>query len=92
MKKIQGKTADGKFKLTEIVRLLSDLAGVNVTAGSRHLLVARFSGVPAAGFPGSCAIAKSTSYDRHVVPWVKKITGYDKKIIHDAFNGGYWPE
>ncbi|MBU0470482.1 MAG: hypothetical protein KKA62_04300 [Nanoarchaeota archaeon] len=84
-----GRTSDGK-RLSDIVSTLSKLPGVSIEEGTRHPYLAKFSGTPAAGLPGNCAIATSTSYERHIVPWVKKVTGYEKKTIESAFKKGYW--
>jgi len=80
------KTADGKFKLRDIVDLAIHTPGVVVEHGSRHPYVLKYQEAPV----GNCALANSTSTDHHIVPWFKKVTGYDKKTIYNALKVGAW--
>jgi hypothetical protein len=91
MTKITGKTRDGR-ELREIVDMLGALPGVTIKPASKHLFKATYSGEAEVGLPGACALAKSTSYERHIVPWVKKVTGLDRSAIDFAFSSGYWGE
>ena len=86
----KGKEADGRFKLKDVVATLESFPGIRLEKGSKHTLVAKFSGVPVVGIPGRCALDRSTSYKRHIVPWMKKVTGYDKSTIDRAFRDKYW--
>ncbi len=80
------KTADGKFKLSQIVDAASQLPGVTVTAGHSHPYVLKYDRAPV----GNCAVATSTNTDRHLVPWFKQVTGYSKPAIYEALKKGRW--
>jgi len=86
---IQGKTQDGK-RLSDIVSTILKLPNIEAREGNRHPVVLKYNGEPRYGSPGLCAIATSTSYTRHIIPWLKKITGYDKSTINFAMQTGYW--
>ena len=87
--KVKGKTRDG-IKLSEIIRTILQLPNVEAKKGSRHELLLKHYGQPAYGIAGLCAVSTSTSYQRHIVPWVKRVTGYDSGRINSAFRNGYW--
>ena len=89
--KIKGKTTDG-IRLGDIVNTILQLPNVIAKEGSRHAILLKYCGQPAyAGMPaGLCAVAPSTSYRQHIVPWVKRITGYDANTINTAFQEGSW--
>ena len=87
--KIKGKTQDG-IKLGDIVRTILQLPNVETKKGSRHSILLKYCGQPAYAQAGLCAVGQSTNYQRHIVPWVKKVTGYDANRINTAFRNGYW--
>ncbi len=82
-----GKTGDGKFKLRDIVNAALRLPGVNVERGRNHPYLLKYQGAEV----GNCALAKTTNTDKHLIPWFKKVTGYDKVAIYEAFKTGEWP-
>lgn len=86
---VSGKTMDGK-RLGDVVDTLLQLPNVSVKEGNSHQLLFKYNGSPAYGAPGLCAVGKSTSYQRHIVPWVKKVTGYDTYAVNAAFQEGVW--
>lgn len=86
---ISGKTQDGK-NLAAIVDTMLQIPNVTMRSGSSHSLIAKYSGEPVYGSPGLCAVGKTTSYQRHIVPWVKKVTGYDADRINYAFQQRAW--
>ena len=87
--KIKGKTQDG-IRISDIVRTILQIPDVEVKKGSRHELLLKYSGQAAYGMPGLCAVSTSTSYQRHIVPWVKRVTGYDAGRINEAFQCRSW--
>ena len=87
--KIKGKSQDG-IKLTDIVKTILQLPNVEAKKGSRHSILLKYCGQPAYAYAGLCAVGQSTSYRRHIVPWLKRVTGYDANRINSAFNNGYW--
>ena len=80
------KTADGKYNLRNIVKAAELLPGVVIEDGNRHKYVLKFKLAPV----GNCALDNSTYVDQHLIPWFKKVTGYNKKIIYHAFRKGVW--
>jgi len=80
------KTADGKFNLRKIVKAAGLLPGVVIEAGNRHKYVLKFKLAPV----GNCALDTSTHVDAHLIPWFKKVTGYNKQGIYHAFRKGAW--
>jgi len=86
---IRGKTSDG-LRLGDLVRTLMQLPDVSVKEGSRHQLLLKYNAEPAYGMPGLCALGRSTSYKRHILPWVKKVTGYDAGTVNYAVQHGCW--
>lgn len=86
---IRGKTQDG-FSLGDIVNTLLQLPQVAVREGNRHELLLKWCDQPAYGVPGLCAVGRSTSYRRHILPWVKKATGYDANTVNYAIQHGTW--
>lgn len=89
--KIRGKTRDG-MQLGDVVNTMLKLPNVIMKDGSRHAMLFKYCGQPAyAGVPaGLCAVGASTSYRNHIVPWVKKVTGYDAYRINEAFQNKSW--
>ena len=77
------KTRDG-IKLTQIVRLLAELPGVEIRDGTKHKYVARTAGAR------PCPIATSTDAKRMLVPWVADVTGMTKAAIYSSFRDGTW--
>ena len=77
------KTIDG-IKLGQIVNLLSKLSGVVVRNGAKHPYVAEIDG------KDPCPIATTTDAKKMVVPWVAKVTGYDRKKIYKSLKKGTW--
>ena len=88
---IRGRTSDG-IRLNDVVNAALQIPNVQVRQGSRHTLVLKYCGVPETGYdrPGTCAVGRTTSYMRHIVPWLKKITGYDRDRINEAVAQGCW--
>ena len=84
--KLKGKTSDG-YKLSNIKRTLESIPNVSIKPGRNHTLLAKYNAKPAYGLPGLCALGRTTSYTRHIVPWVKKVTGLEKSSIDDLFSG-----
>lgn len=80
------KTADGKFRLQDIVKLAMRTNGVRVEEGTNHPFLLKYDLAPI----GNCALAASSYFDRHVIPWFKKVTGYDKNTIYHALRAGAW--
>ena len=87
--KIKGKTSDGK-RINDIVNTLMQLPNITLKAGKRHKYLLKNNSKPVYGNPGLCALGSSTSYRNHVLPWVKKVTGYDAIKINQAFQYGVW--
>jgi len=86
---IRMKTADGKFRLSDIVKLATRTPGVRVESGRRHPYLLKYERANIAGV-GNCALAGSTYVDRHIVPWFKQVTGYNKNRIYHALKAGAW--
>ena len=80
------KTADGKFRLADIVRAAKKIAGVTVEPGNRHRYVLKYAFAPV----GNCALGPTTSTDRHLVPWFKEVTSYSRNDIYSAFRTQRW--
>lgn len=78
------KTTDGK-KLTDIVKMAENNPRVTVTVGKRHPYLLKCDDAP----NGNCALASSTSFDRHIVPWFKKL-GYSKVEVYNAVKTYAW--
>jgi len=80
------KTADGKFRLAQIIKVAELLLGVSIEKGSNHRYLIKYSEAPV----GNCALASSTWTDQHLVPWFKKITGLNKNQIYESLRQGAW--
>jgi hypothetical protein len=87
--RIKGKTQDG-FNIGDIVSTLLQLPHIAVREGSRHELLLKWTDQPAYGIPGLCAVGRSTSYRRHILPWIKKATGYNADTVNYAMQQGSW--
>ncbi len=84
------KTSDGRFQLSDVVRALEQMPGVRIERGNSHVFVAKYSGRPVSEYAGNCALGPTTSYEHHIRPWVRSITGYDNRTIDTAFSSGVW--
>ena len=86
---MKGKTADG-MRIGDVVRTLMQLPNVSVKEGRRHELLLKYSAPLSQGYAGLCAVGRSTSYQHHILPWVRKVTGYDNLRINAAMQQGSW--
>ena len=80
------RTVDG-VNLADIIRAAEKIPGVFVTTGNSHPYLLKCTFMPA----GNCALATSTHADRHVVPWLRRVTGYETKEVRNAIRTGEWP-
>jgi len=80
------RTTDG-IRLETIVRIAEQFPGIHIESGSKHPYLLKYAHAPI----GNCALAGSTSFDRHIVPWLKKATQYNKHQIYNAVRTGEWP-
>lgn len=80
------KTRDGKFKLQDIEKLAQQVEGVTIEHGTRHSRLLKYHYAQV----GICALDKSTDIERHIIPWLKKVTGYTKQEIYTALREGQW--
>ncbi|MBN2420732.1 hypothetical protein JXB27_00470 [Candidatus Woesearchaeota archaeon] len=79
------KTADGMFRLEDVVAFARTLSGVTIEEGTRHPYLLKYALAPV----GNCALAGSTYVQAHLIPWFKKVTGLSKKEILRGLNQGY---
>jgi hypothetical protein len=77
------KTRDG-IKLTQIVRALAKLSGIEIRKGTKHPYIAMFDGLR------PCPVAASTDAKKMLVPWVEQAIGYTRKEIYTALRTGEW--
>ncbi|MBW3004239.1 hypothetical protein KY310_00190 [Candidatus Woesearchaeota archaeon] len=77
------KTRDG-IKLSQIVRLLSELPGVEIRDGTKHAFIARTANAR------PCPIATSTDAKKMLVPWVANVTGMEKAAVYSSLKDGTW--
>ncbi len=77
------KTRDG-IKLTQIVKLLAQLPGVEIRAGTNHPFIAKITG------HRPCPLATSTDAKKMVTPWVAEATGMSRDRIYTSLREGTW--
>ena len=77
------KTRDG-IKLSQVVKMLSKLPGVEIRDGTSHPFVAMAQGMR------SCPLATSTDVKRMVVPWIEQITDMSRNDIYNSLRAGEW--
>ncbi len=77
------KTRDG-LKLSRVVKMISELPGVEVRDGTSHPFVAMAPGQRA------CPLATSTDVKKMVVPWIEQITDMSRSDIYDSLRAGEW--
>ena len=80
---MKGKTLDG-IKLSKILRTVKELTGIEARAGTNHPHILEYAG------QRPCPLAESTHAKRMLVPWLKKVTGYEPQRIYQALKQGYW--
>jgi len=83
MKMAGNKTRDG-IRLSKIVSAISDVYGITIRDGSNHTYVINYDG------ERPCPIAPSTDAKRMIVPWLYRVTGYDKSRIYQNLRKGRW--
>lgn len=77
------KTRDG-IKISQVVKMLSKLPGVEIRDGTKHLAMAMAPG------QRPCPIAASTDVKRMVVPWIEQITDMSRNDIYTSLRDGEW--
>jgi len=77
------KTRDG-INLSTIVRMLSQISGINIRQGTNHPYIAVYDGLR------PCPIAASTDAKRMLVPWIESATGYERRQIYSSLKSGEW--
>ena len=87
--RIKGKTSDG-FSLSDLVNTIAKFPNIRVKEGKRHELLLKYEAPISYGYAGLCAVSTSSSYKAHILPWVKKVTGYDAYRINNALQNGAW--
>ena len=80
---ISGKTRDG-IRLSTIVKMVSELAGVDVRTGTKHPFMLLYSGLR------PCPVAESSDAKTMIAPWLEGATGYSRKDIYSSFRAGDW--
>lgn len=81
-----GKKTRDEYRIDDVIRSVTKIDGVYLENGSRHtyLLKYRFASV------GNCALGNSTSVDRQLIGWLKKVTGYSKNKICEGLKTRNW--
>ena len=87
--RIKGKTSDG-FSLSDLVNTIAKFPNIIVKEGKRHELLLKYEVPIPNGYAGLCAVSTSSSYKAHILPWVKKVTGYDAYTVNSAIKQGCW--
>ncbi|MEK6942866.1 MAG: hypothetical protein AABX00_02280 [Nanoarchaeota archaeon] len=77
------RTNDG-IRISDIIRLLSQLPGINIRQGSNHPYIAIRDGMR------PCPIAASTNAKTMLVPWIAQATGYNRQSIYSSLRSGEW--
>ncbi len=79
------KTRDG-IKLTQIVRALAKISGIEIRKGTKHPYIAMYQGLR------PCPVAASTDAKKMLVPWIEQATGYERNSIYSSLKSGEWYE
>lgn len=75
------KTQDG-IKLGDILRSVSSVPGITVREGKSHDYVLQYSGLR------PCPLDQSTHAERMLAPWLRAVTGLDKRSIYNCLREG----
>jgi hypothetical protein len=77
------KTIDG-HKISDLVKLVKKIGGINIKQGSRHPFLLKTDG------HRPCPLATSTHAKRMLTPWLAQVTGYQSKQVYSAIQSGQW--
>ena len=80
---MKGQTRDG-VKLRNIEETVNQIGDITTRKATNHILVLNYPGQI------SCPIAKSTHARKMLVPWLKKVTGYNPQKIYQSLQQGKW--